>query len=107
MTSAKMIIAISAIVVLTLSVVGLAAAQIVQNQFYTRTQTNVQSPNTGFWGWIGNCFGWRTTTPQTINQQVPLSPVQPTQPVEPNVPTVPNQGGYGYGYGYGPCWAYW
>lgn len=107
MTNAKIIIAIAAIAALTLAVVGLAAAQIVQNQIYTSTQTNAQSPNTGFWGWIGNCFGWRTTAPQTANQQVPIGPVQPTQPTEPNatVPPVPNQNGNYYGYG--PCWAYW
>jgi hypothetical protein len=46
-------------------------------------------------GWIGNCFGLRTSQPngnQNVAPQVP-----------PNTGSVPapNQNGYGYG----PCWA--
>ncbi len=104
MTTTKIIIAIAAIAALALTVVGVAAAQIVQNQnqLYTNTAPNTQAPNNGFWGWIGDCFGYRAA------QGYEAQPVAPPTGVNTTAPA-PYQGGYGpnYGYGYGPCWAGW
>ena len=97
----KILIALVAVAALALAAVGLAAAQIAQNQ----TQLGpAADPNTvpaeGFWGWIGNCFGYRTSEPYQGQYAAP--------PTADNVPApAPYQNGYGYayGYGYGPCWA--
>ena len=90
----KIIIAIAAVAALALAAVGLAAAQIVQNQTISGEDSAV--PAQGFWGWIGNCFGWRNTQVSSYG--------------EPTGPQVPSQGApyqNSYGYGYGPCWAAW
>ena len=89
MQKTKIIIAFVAVAALTLAIVGLASAQIATNQPNTTT-----APATGFWGWIGNCFGYGTNGNQYV---------APQAPTDGSVP-VPYQGGYGYGYGYGPCW---
>ncbi len=92
MSKTKIALALVAITALTLVCVGLASAQIAPTQ----------SPNNGFLGWIGNCFGYRT------NQADSNGYVAPQAPTDGSVPApAPYQGGYGngYGYGYGPCWA--
>jgi len=86
----KIVIALVAVAALTLVCVGLASAQIAPTQ----------SPNNGFLGWIGSCFGYGQ------NQAYSNGYVAPQAPTDGSVPApAPYQGGYGYGYGYGPCWA--
>jgi hypothetical protein len=96
----KIVIALVAIAALTLAIVGFAAAQIAQNQpcANTTTDPNNTVPNSGFWGWIGNCFGLRTGQPYANQYVVP--PVTINSSV--SAPYQPYQGGYyGNGYGYG------
>jgi hypothetical protein len=101
MQRTKIAISLVAVAALTLVAVGLASAQIGANQTYTATTPN-QTPNNGFWGWLGNCFGYG------INQAYAGQYVAPQAPTDGSVPA-PYQGGYNYGYsygyGYGPCWA--
>ena len=105
MQKTKIIIALAAIAALTLAAVGLAAAQVAQNQNFAATEApqNGAVPNPGFWGWIGNCFGYKAAEPYQDQYVAPPAGVNPTGPE-------PYQGGYGYsngyGYGYGPCWAW-
>ena len=94
-TNTKIIIAIVAVAALALTVVGVAAAQVAQNQYYTNAAPNTQAPNNGFWGWIGNCFGYGTAQGYDGQYVAPPAGVNATGPAY--------QGGYGYGYG--PCWA--
>jgi hypothetical protein len=99
MQKLKIIIALVAVAAITIAAVGLAAAQ---------TTAPTPNTNTGFWGWIGNCFRYRTTPPVTAGTQVqtptaPTTPSGPTTTVPPT--TVPNQGSYYRGYG--PCWGRW
>ncbi len=105
MSTAKIAIVLAAIATITLAILGIAAAsQIAQNQIYSSTQAapNNVAPNQGFWGWLGNCFGfWANQTP---NNQYIVPPVSATNTTAP-APYQPYQGGYGYGYG--PCWAGW
>lgn len=92
----KIIIALVAVAALTLAIVGLAAAQ-------TTTPNPTATSNTGVWGWIGNCFRFRTAPQATGTQvQTPIIPAQPST----TTPSTPNQGGY-YAGGYGPCWVRW
>jgi len=97
----KIIIAFIAVTALALAAVGLAAAQIAQNQnqTYSGADPNSAVPTEGFWGWIGNCFGYRAAQPYEGQYVAP--------PTADNAPAAPYHGGYGYGYGYGygPCWA--
>jgi hypothetical protein len=91
MSKTKIVIVFAAIAALTLAIVGLASAQIAQNQPLANTSIdpNTSAPNPGFWGWIGNCFGFRANQPYANQYVAP-----------------PQQGGYygnGYGYGYGSC----
>jgi hypothetical protein len=91
MSKTKIVIVFAAIAALTLAIVGLASAQIAQNQPFANTSTdqNTSAPNPGFWGWIGNCFGFRANQPYANPYVSP-----------------PQQGGYYgnvYGYGYGSC----
>jgi hypothetical protein len=92
MQKTKIIIALVAVALLTLTIVGLASAQISASQTYTGT-----SSNSGFWGWIGYCLGFRNSQPYT-NQYV-APPASANSPV----PT-PSQGNGNY-YGFGSCWA--
>ncbi len=97
----KVIIALVAVTALALAAVGLAAAQIAQNQTQIVPGANPNTvPAEGFWGWIGNCFGYGTN--QAYTGQYGAFQAQ----TDGSVPApAPIQGGYGYGYGYGPCWA--
>ena len=109
MQKTKIIIAIAAVAALTLAAVGLAAAQITQNQTQTYTGTeapqNGAAPNQGFWGWIGNCFGYRTAEPYQGQYVAP--PVGTTNGTVPQpAPYQPYQGNYRYGNGYG-CLGGW
>jgi hypothetical protein len=54
MQKTKIIIALATVAILTLTVAGLASAQISASQTYAE-----KNPNNGFWGWTGNCFGLR------------------------------------------------
>src|SRR5665647_950549 len=92
MRKTKIIIALVAVVILTLTIVGLASAQIASSQANLGT-----SPNNGFWGWMGSCFGLRNNQP-SANQYV-APPASANSPV----PT-PIQGNGNY-YGVGPCGA--
>ena len=112
MQKIKIVFALAAIAALTLAAVGLAAAQIIQNQTLTGTEAspNGAVPNQGFWGWIGRCFGYRAAEPYEGQYVAP--PAAVTNGTVPQLaPYQPYQGGYGYnngyGYGYGPCWARW
>ncbi len=97
MQRTKIVIALAAVAALTLALVGLAAAQTAQNQNYTNATPNSQAPNDGFWGWIGNCFGYRAAQGYQGQYVSPPAGVNATAPA-------PYQAGYGYGYG--PCWAW-
>jgi hypothetical protein len=92
MQKTKIIIALVTVAMLTLTIVGLASAQISASQTYPGT-----SPNNGFWGWMGSCFGLRNNQP-SANQYV-APPASANSPV----PT-PSQGNGNY-YGFGSCWA--
>ena len=63
MQKTKLIIALAAVAALTLAAVGLAAAQIAQNQTFTGTEApqNGAVPNQGFWGWIATVNGYVDT----------------------------------------------
>jgi hypothetical protein len=104
MQKTKIAIALIAVAALTLVAVGLASAQIGANQTYTGTTPN-QATNNGFWGWLGNCFGYRTNQAYTGQYAAPPAPTDGSVPTpEPYQPYQDNYG-YDYGYGYGPCWA--
>jgi hypothetical protein len=107
MQKTKLIIAITAIAALTLAAVGLAAAQIAQNQTYIGTQAppNSAVPDQSLWGWIGNCFGYRTAQPYQEQYIAPPAPTNNSSAPQP-APYQPNQGSYD-GYGYGPCMGGW
>jgi hypothetical protein len=92
MKKTKIIIALVAVAILTLTIVGLASAQISAGQTYVGTNSDK-----GFWGWMGNCFGLRNNQPSD-NQYV-----APTASTNSPVPA-PNQGNGNY-CGFGPCWA--
>lgn len=98
MQKTKIIIALVAIAALTLTIIGLASTQIAASQTYTTTSPNTAPSNNGFWGWMGNCFGFRNSQPYANQYVAPQAPTSSSVPA-------PYQGGYGYGYGYGPCWA--
>ena len=100
MNRTKIIVALVAVAALTLVVVGLASAQIGVNQTYTGATPSTAAPNGGFFGWIGSCFGLRSSQPYYGSPYV--APQTPTNSSVP-APYQPYQGGYGYGYG--PCWA--
>ena len=106
LNTAKIVLALVAVAALTLVAVGLASAQIAANQTYTGTAPNTAAPNNGgFFGWIGNCFGYAPAQSYYGSQNVtPQAPTNSSAP-EPYQPYQPNQGNYDYGYGYGPCWA--
>jgi hypothetical protein len=89
---AKIIICIVAVVASALIFIGLASAQILARQNFTNTTPNNAASNNGFWGWIGNCFGYGSSL--TVIPQAPA-----------NV-SASYQSSY-YGPGYGPCWAGW
>ena len=104
MQKTKIVIALVAISALTLAIVGLAAAQLAPTQPYPNATTDpyTADPNPGFWGWIGNCFGFRNSQPYTDQYVVPPAATDSSVPA----PYQPYQDGYygnGYGYGYGRC----
>ena len=102
MVNTKIVIALAAIAALTLAVVGLAAAQMAQNQTYADESPYPQAPNNGFWNWIGSCFGLGAQPYYGNPYVAPQGPANTTAPQ----PYAPYQSGYyGYGYGYGSCWA--
>jgi hypothetical protein len=91
----KIIVALVAVAALTLTIIGLVATQ-------TATP-NPTTTNPEFWGWVGNCFRFRTSPPTAGTQvQTPTIPSQPSSPST-TTPSTPYQGGY-YANGYGPCW---
>ncbi len=99
MQKTKIVIALAAITALTLVAFGVASAQLATNQPDTTTNPST-TPNNGFLGWIGNCFGLRA------NQAYSNGYVAPQALTDGSVPALaPYQGGYGNGYGYEPCWA--
>ena len=104
MQRTKIAIALVAVAALTLVAVGLASAQMIANQPYTTSSPNQAAPNNGFWGWLGNCFGYATNQANAGQYVAPPAPTDGSAPAP-----APYQGsynyGYSYGYGYGPCWA--
>ena len=99
MQRTKIVIALVAVAALTLVAFGLVSAQLAANQPYSTINPS-QTPNNGFFGWIGNCFGYGA------NQAYAGQYVAPQAPTDGSTPApAPYQGGYGYGYGLGPCWA--
>ena len=101
MQRTKIAIALVAVAALTLVAVGLASAQMIADQTYTDTTPNQAAPNNGFWGWLGNCFGYGTNQAYAGQYVAPQAPTDGSVPVP--EPYQPYQGSYGYGYG--PCWA--
>jgi hypothetical protein len=99
MNTTKIVIALVAVAALTLVAVGVASAQIAANQAYTGTTLNIAAQNGGFFGWIGNCFGYGTNQGYGSQYAAPQAPTDGTNPTP-----APYQDGYGYGYDYGPCW---
>lgn len=99
MQKTKIVIALVAVAVLGLVLVGLASAQIGVNQYSATNPT--AAPNSGFWGWMGNCFGYSNNQQYANQYPTQQAPTDQTAPA----PNQPYQNGYGYGYGYGPCWA--
>lgn len=101
MSTTKIAIAIAAIAAITLAVLGVAAASLIsQNQTYLNTQTtqNNVAPNQGFWGWIGDCFGFGGT-PYYANQAPAPANITVTNPYTGTTTTYQSY----YGYGYGGC----
>jgi hypothetical protein len=98
----KIIITLVTVVALTITLIGLASAQIGVYQNTTNANPNTAT-NNGFWGWIGNCFRFRSNQPTTGQNIVPTSPSQPSSTN--STPASPNQGSYNYGVG--RCWARW
>jgi hypothetical protein len=96
MNKTKVIIALVAVAALTLTALGLASAQIATKQPHNGVNPNGPS-NNGFWGWIGNCFGFRNSQPYA-NQYV-----SPPAGTNSQIPT-PSQGNGNY-YGFGSYWA--
>jgi hypothetical protein len=97
MQNLRIVIASVVIVALTLTVVGLASAQGAANQTYAGTNPNT-ALNNSFWGWMGNCFGFRNSQPNANQYVAPQAPTNSSVPA-------PYIGNYEYGYGFGPCWA--
>jgi len=62
----KLLIALVAVGAVGLVLVGLASAQIAAYQSFTTNPTD--ATNSGFWGWIGNCFGYTTNKPYASTQ---------------------------------------
>jgi hypothetical protein len=92
MQKTKLIIALVVVAALTLTIVGLASAQVAATQNNPGT-----TPNNGFWGWMRSCFGLRNSQPYANQYDAP--------PASTNVPVpTPNQGN-GYYFGFGPCMA--
>jgi hypothetical protein len=91
MQKLKIIIALVAVVAIALVAVGLASAQISATQ--TPNPTTNPWQNTGFWGWMGNCFRFWNNQPTGTQIQPPAVPSQPNNPTAPS----PFQGGYGFG----------
>jgi hypothetical protein len=89
----KIILAIAVATALALAAVGLAAAQISQNQTIPSGE-NAAVSDQGFWNWIGGCFGYRASQGQYAAHPADDSDLAP-EPYN-----------TGYGYGYGPCWAW-
>ena len=105
MRKTKKLLVLVVIAAIALVIVGLASAQIAGYQSATTNPTAAPNgaPSSGFWGWVGRCFGFSTNQPYTNPYLAPVQPA-PTNTSIP-VPAVPYQGSYSYGYGYSPCWA--
>ena len=95
MQRTKIAIALVAVAALTLVAVGLASAQMIADQPYTTTNPNQAAPNNGFWGWLGNCFGYGTNQAYAGQYAVPQAPTDGTAPT----PYQLYRGSYGYSYG--------
>ena len=107
MNTTKIVIALVAVAAITLVAVGLASAQIAANQTYTGTTPNTPAPNNGgFFGWIGQCFGYAANQPY-LSSSPYTAPQAPQTDNSTPAPNAPYQGNYGYGYGYGPCMGGW
>ena len=90
MQKTKIIIALVAVAILTLTIVGLASAQIASSQTNPGT-----SPNNGFWGWMSNCFGLRNNQPYANQYGTPPASANNPDPT-------PSQANGNY-YGFGLC----
>ena len=94
----KLIVALVLVGVLAVTIVGLVSAQIVTSNS-NGTTTN-SSPTNGFFGWMGRCFGFRST--QYSGTQSPVYPNQPGNITVTNPYTNTTTTYQGY-YGYGGC----
>ena len=93
----KLIVALVIVGVIALTVVGLAAAQIATAN--PNGTTNGAS-NNGFFGWISNCFRFRSTPYYGTQSQIaPNLPVNVTV-TDPYTSTTTTYQGY---FGYGRC----
>lgn len=64
--------AVVTIAALTLTIVGLAAAQLTANQPYNNTGTTQTIQHyAGSWGWIDNCFDFRSNQPLANHHDAP------------------------------------
>jgi hypothetical protein len=95
--NSKLMVALVIVGVLAVTVVGLVAAQIATSN---SSGTTNGTSNNSFFGWIGNCFRFRSTRYYGTQSQV-----YPSQPgtitvTNPDTNTTTTYQGY---YGYGPC----
>ena len=104
MQKTKIIIALVAIAAITLTIVGLASAQIIANQNYTNPSTtpNPVAPNNWLLG-LDRQLLWLKKQP-TLSQPIHSSASARKHYSSRALPTLPS--GY-YGYGYGRCMAGW
>ncbi len=94
----KIIIALAALVVVAVVLVGVASAQIAAYQNNTTYPNG--APTNGFLGWVGRCYQYWSNWVSGNQGQIPYSPNLPPN----GTTTIPNQGAY---YPHPPCWARW
>ena len=99
----KLIVALVLVGVLAVAVVGLVSAQIVTPITSVSATSSDGTPNGGFFGWVGRCFGFGRS--QYYGAQAPAcqAPLPANITVtDPYTGQTANYPGY-YGYGYGGC----
>jgi hypothetical protein len=93
----KLIVALVIVGVLAVAVVGLVSAQIATSTPYGTAST---TPNNGFFGWIGNCFRFRSTGNYGTQSQIASNLPANITVTDPNTSITTTYQGY---VGYGRC----